>query len=68
MRDWKINPKFLCNQHLLGNHVEIHMFAGCIDKNKSFDGYIEKGLVEVHNLEIRHNELAKEMKRRGMVE
>lgn len=66
MRQWNIDPKLLCNQHLLGEHVEHHMFIGCIEKNMSLDGYIDKGLVEIHNLETRHNELAEEMKKRRM--
>ena len=30
MRDWKVNPKLLCRQHLLGNHLEVHMFVGTL--------------------------------------
>ena len=26
MRMWMLNPKFLCRQHLLGEHSEIHKF------------------------------------------
>lgn len=66
MRMWMINPKVLCNQHLLGEHNEHHMFAGCIQKDKSIKGYIKTGLVEVHNLKKRHNELILEMQNRGM--
>jgi hypothetical protein len=66
MRQWNVDPKFLCNQHLLGEHVEHHMFAGCLLKGISLRGYIEKGLVEVHRLQKRHNQLVGEMKRRGM--
>lgn len=35
-------------------------------KGKSLKGYIDKGLVEVHNIKKRHEALAKEIKRRGM--
>ena len=66
MRDWKINPELLCNTHLLGNHVELHMFAGCIEKGKSIKGYIETGLVEIHNLKNRHDEIVQEMIARNM--
>jgi hypothetical protein len=65
MRMWNIEPKKMCRQHLLGEHVECHMFVGCLNKNKSIQGYIDKGLVEVHNIEKRHNKLVCEMKRRG---
>jgi len=66
MRVWNIDPKLLCNQHLLGEHFEIHCFRGSIIKNKSIKGYIEKGFVEVHNLRKRHNKLAEEIINRGM--
>jgi len=66
MRMWNVNPGQMCNQHLLGEHVECHMFVGTLNKNKNINGYINKGLVEVHNIEKRHNELVNEMIKRGM--
>ena len=65
MRQWNIDPKFLCRKHLLGEHVEGHMFIGCIKKGTSLKGYIDKGLVEIHNIKSRHDELSIEMKKRG---
>ena len=65
MRMWMVNPKVMCRQHLLGEHVEIHMFIGTINLQKKVDGYLEKGLLEIHNLYARHEELVEEMKRRG---
>ena len=65
MRLWMVNPKVMCRQHLLGEHVEIHMFIGTINLQKKVNGYLEKGLLEIHNLYHRHEELVKEMKRRG---
>ena len=65
MRMWNVDPKLLCRQHLMGEHLETHYFLGTINKGKSIKGYIEKGLVEVHNIIKRHNELASEMERRG---
>jgi len=62
---WMVNPKFMCRQHLLGEHVEIHMFAETLSREKTVKGYLEKGLLEVHSLYSRHEELVKEMKRRG---
>lgn len=41
------------------------MFIGTLLGGKSIDGYISGGLVEVHNIIKRHNELAEEMKSRG---
>ena len=60
-----VNPRIMCRQHLLGEHVEIHMFIGTINRNKSVKGYLQKGLLEVHNLYARHADLVEEMKRRG---
>ena len=65
MRMWMVNPKIMCRQHLLGEHAEIHMFIGTINCKKSVKGYLEKSLLEVHNLYSRHEELVEEMKRRG---
>lgn len=45
--------------------MEIHMFIGTINRERSVKGYLEKGLLEIHNLHNRHEELVKEMKRRG---
>ena len=65
MRMWMVDPRVMCRQHLLGEHVEIHMFVGAISRGKSVKGYLEKGLLEVHNMYARHEELMEEMKRRG---
>jgi ribosomal protein L44E len=63
---WMVDPKILCNRHLLGEHVELHMFVGTINHDIALTGYGKNGLVEVHNIRSRHAELVKEMKRRGM--
>jgi hypothetical protein len=63
---WMINPRVMCDQHLLGEHVECHMLVGAINKGKSVQGYILGGLVEIDNVRSRHNELAAEMERRHM--
>ena len=60
-----VNPRIMCRQHLLGEHAEIHMFAGTLNRNKSVKGYLEKGLLEVHSLYDRHEKLVEEMERRG---
>ena len=41
------------------------MFVGSILLDKSIEGYIVKGLVEVHKIQKRHDELVVEMERRG---
>lgn len=65
MRMWKVDPKKMCRKHLLGEHVEMHMFAGTINKGSGLKGYIEGGLVEVHSIKDRHAALALEMQARG---
>lgn len=65
MRMWMVDPRIMCKQHLLGEHAEIQMFIGTISRGKSVRGYLEKGLLEVHSLYARHEELVEEMKRRG---
>jgi hypothetical protein len=56
----------MCNKHLLGEHVEHHMFVGSINKHKSIKGFIENNLLEPKSLITRHDEIVKEMKSRGM--
>jgi len=65
MRQWNVNPELLCSKHLRGEHFEHHMFLGSIKKGISMKGYINKGLVEMHNIKNRHDELALEMMNRG---
>lgn len=65
MRMWKVNPRLLCRQHLLGEHLEMHMFQAIVRTKGSLRGYINNGLVEVHSIRFRHDELANELLRRG---
>jgi len=61
-----IDTNFMCNKHLLGEHVECHMFLGSLKAGKKHNGYYERGLLDPHNLFLRHDELAAEMRKRGM--
>ena len=65
MRMWNVDPKLLCRQHLLGEHNENHSFVGTLNKKISIKGFIDKGLLEIHNLRKRHHELEIEMISRG---
>ncbi len=65
MRMWNVRPELMCRKHLLGEHVEMHMFLGTLSKGKGVEGYVRTGLVEVHNIKARHDELAQEMVRRN---
>jgi len=65
MRQWLVDPSLLCRKHLLGEHVEHHMFMGTIKKGISVEGYLRDGLLEPATLHMRHTELAIEMTARG---
>jgi hypothetical protein len=65
MRLWLVNPKIMCRKHLLGEHLECHMFVGTLNKGISVEGYVSKGLLETSKLKERHDALAYEIIRRG---
>ena len=65
MRQWMVDPKIMCRKHLLGEHVEHHMFVGSINKGTSMAGYLKAGQLEPAALQSRHDELVAEMLRRG---
>jgi hypothetical protein len=63
---WNVPPAVLCQKHLLGEHVEMHMFVGSINKGKSIAGFVADGLVDTGLIGQRHSELKAEMLARGM--
>jgi hypothetical protein len=63
---WMAEPRFMCKKHLLGEHIELHMFAGTLKKQISIVGFIKNNLLEPLSLNQRHRELAMEMLNRGM--
>jgi hypothetical protein len=65
MRMWLIDPRLMCSQHLLGEHVELHMLVGSLNRGKRIDGFLRDGLVELRSIRRRHAELVVEMQRRG---
>ena len=66
MRMWMVNTNLMCNQHLLGEHCECHMFLGTLKKGLHLDGYVDKNCLELSSLKKRHDLLANEMILRGM--
>jgi hypothetical protein len=62
---WMIDPALMCRRHLLGEHVECHMFRGSLLKGKSLGGFLEAGLLDSRQLKSRHDALAAEMVLRG---
>lgn len=65
MRMWMVHPETMCRKHLLGEHVELHMLVGTINKGISVEGFLTKNLLEPESLYDRHAALAAEMNRRG---
>lgn len=70
VRRWDIDPELLCDNHLLGEHKEIHQEVGTL-KNHPHGrsivlGHLKKLQFSFKDLEKRHNELENEMKARGM--
>lgn len=66
MRMWGVDPAVLCDKHLLGEHVEMHMLVGALNKGIRTRGYQDTGLVVLSRIRARHNALAREMTARGM--
>lgn len=65
MRMWMTNPRGMCRKHLLGEHVETHMFVGAMNKGVRVTRYAAENLLEFNSLHARHDALVKEMQRRG---
>ena len=65
MRMWLTEPSKMCRKHLMGEHVEMHMFLGSLKKRKKLDGFFKNNLFEPRSLYQRHKDLADEMVRRG---
>lgn len=68
MRIWDIHPKYLCRQHLLGEHRELHGMWNIFSLNKA--GYrahpeTRRWEGKMGALYARHEALVKEMARRG---
>lgn len=60
-----VNPKILCQKHLCGMHLELHMFVGSIKKGVSMKGFIENDLLEPTSIKQCHESISNEMLRRG---
>lgn len=67
MRMWMIDPKLLCNRHLLGEHGEIHKHMPSFRKGHNVSGRFKPIVqIQLNAIEMRHDELASEMLSRGM--
>ena len=67
MRMWMVSPTLLCNKHLIGEHGEIHKHRHNFIKKHSIYGRINPVVqIEPANMQIRHDQLAEEMLKRGI--
>jgi len=67
MRIWDISPTYLCRQHLLGEHRELHAIWSILTKNKK--GYrnhpeTKRWQGKLKALYLRHQQLVKEIEKR----
>jgi hypothetical protein len=60
-----VEPKLMCRQHLLGEHLELHMFVGSLKRGIKLDGFVDSNCLEIIKLESRHDDIVSEMTRRG---
>jgi hypothetical protein len=64
---WMIDPNLLCDKHLLGEHGEIHKHRHNFVKGHSVKGRLSPVVqIEPSSMKSRHDDLAKEMIKRGM--
>ena len=65
MRMWLVDPSGMCRLHLLGEHVELHMLVGTLERGKSIQGFLDGGLIDTSKIRDRHTDLTVEMMFRG---
>lgn len=61
-----VDPREMCNKHLLGEHGELHKFLHNWVKQHRVDGRLAGNAMEPGAYKLRHDVLAAEMLRRGM--
>lgn len=67
MRMWMVNTKTMCNQHILGEHGEIHKHKHNFVKQHNMTGRLKfPAQIDPTLMSFRHNQLVKEMEIRGM--
>ena len=67
MRMWMVDPKLLCDKHLLGEHGELHKHIHSFRKGHKVDKrFYPVVQIQFKGYRERHDILALEMVRRGM--
>lgn len=66
-RMWMVDPALLCQEHLLGEHKELHQLVGHVRAGNRavIDGHAAKGQIDTGKIQERHDTLVAEMERRG---
>lgn len=66
---WMVDPRLMCNNHLNGEHNELHKLVGVIRNHphgiEIAEGQGEKGNIDTSLIADRHEALVDEMERRG---
>jgi hypothetical protein len=44
MRQWLLDPIFMCGKHIRAEHLETHMFLSAMDEGRSLQGFYDHGL------------------------
>ena len=65
MRQWMVDVKIMCRQHLIGEYREHFTIVGALKKKKRMDGFVDHNCLELSKLQERFDELKAEMLRRG---
>lgn len=65
---WDIPTCLLCDQHLLGEHAELHQEVGQIQAGNiaTVRGHVEHGQVDIDRIRQRHDQLERAGRARGM--
>lgn len=68
-RMWMVRPVWMCREHLLGEHNELHKLVGSIRSHPHgeaiAEGHAEKGNIDTSLINRRHMMLVEEMEERG---
>jgi hypothetical protein len=62
---WMVDPRLLCQRHLLLEHCHIHLFVSSVRKGHNIRRYLLKSLVDPSSIYKRHKELEDEIIVRG---
>lgn len=65
MRMWMIKPRLLCNQHLVGEHGELHKHLSSLKEGYDLTKRFIGGQISPTDYVKRHDNLAKEIQKRA---